>query len=531
MADLPTNILFLLTDQHRVDTLGCYGNPHVRTPALDELARTGTVLDACFTPTAICTPARASLVTGVLPYRHKLLANVERNVAYIERLAPETVATTFPRRLRAAGYNVGLSGKWHVGAHEPAEVGFDGTHFPGWHNPVAHPRYTAWLADRDLVVSEVHDPIRATFPNGRPGNLLAGRLDLPVDATFETFLADDAIAWLERYGAQYAETGRPFFLASHFFGPHLPYLLPGELLDAYDPGLVELPGSMAETFENKPPIQRRYSEHWGYDTLPPETWRRLIAAYWGYVTHIDAQLGRILGALRRLGLDDLTAVIFAADHGEFTGSHRLTDKGPAMYDDIYRIPAILRVPGTAGGTRRGRLTSLLDLTATVVDLAGLPALPDADGDSLLPLLRGESPAPREAILAEFHGHHFPYPQRMIRTRTHKLVVNPESVNELYDLVRDPDELQNIYDDPRGRAARDDLVRRLYLALRARGDNFHHWMATMDPVGALDEPTPVDVFEQAAPGPPSRPGAGSDGERSRRRTQPDRSSSRPDLDGA
>jgi hypothetical protein len=120
---------------------------------------------------------------------------------------------------------------------------------------------------------------------------------------------------------------------------------------------------------------------------------------------------------------------------------------------------------------------------------------------------------------------------MIRTRTHKLVVNPESVNELYDLVHDPDELQNIYDDPRGRAARDDLVRRLYLTLRARGDNFHHWMATMDPVGPLDEPTPVDVFEQAAPGPPSRPGAGSDGEGHRRRTQRDRSSFRADLDGA
>src|SRR6202034_4170709 len=128
--------------------------------------------------------------------------------------------------------------------------------------------------------------------------------------------------------------------------------------------------------------------------------------------------------------------MMTADHGEFTGAHRLHDKGPAMYDQIYRIPALVRVPGGPAGLVRDECVTLMYFTATILDLAGLDPAAAVDGRSLLPLVMGERPPRRETVLAEFHGHHFPYPQRMLRTRTHKLVVNPESTNELYDLVRD-----------------------------------------------------------------------------------------------
>jgi arylsulfatase A-like enzyme len=148
---LPANILFLMTDQHRLDTLGCYGNPHVSTPHLDALAAAGTRFDACFTPSAICTPARASLLTGVLPFRHRLLANYERNVGYSEELSDEFVP--FSRRLREVGYNVGIEGKWHVGKNRgPRDFGFDGAHYPGWHNPIGHPDYRAWLARQEIHI-------------------------------------------------------------------------------------------------------------------------------------------------------------------------------------------------------------------------------------------------------------------------------------------------------------------------------------------------------------------------------------------
>ncbi|MFE4214324.1 sulfatase-like hydrolase/transferase [Streptomyces sp. NPDC056844] len=482
------NLLFLMTDQHRVDTLGCYGNPHVATPNLDRLAATGTRFDRFYTPTAICTPARASLLTGQAPFRHRLLANYERNVGYLEDLRED--AFTFPAALAERDYRLGLIGKWHGGTHRnAASYGFEGPDLPGWHNPVDHPDYLAYLEERGLPPYRISEPIRGTAPGGNPGNLLAARLHQPVEATFEHYLATRAIEHLERYAAG----EEPFFLATHFFGPHLPYLLPDAYFDLYDPELVELPPSVAETFEGKPPVQRNYSAHWAFDTIPIETTRKLIAVYWGYVTLIDEQIGRILTRLDELGLSEDTSVFFTADHGEFTGAHRLHDKGPAMYEDIYRIPGIIRIPGAAPQVR-DELVSLTDCTATLLELAGCDPSPAVDSRSLVPLVEGETPDWPGELVAEFHGHHFPYPQRMIRDDRYKLVVNPESVNELYDLEADPHELSNRYPHPEFEAVRARLMRRLYVLLRDRGDNFYHWMTSMYDIGASDHDPSLSAFE-------------------------------------
>jgi arylsulfatase A-like enzyme len=488
----PTNVLFFLTDQHRTDTLGAYGNRVVRTPVLDAVAAGGTTFDRFYTPTAICTPARASLLSGAAPYRHQLLANYERNVGYREELADDQY--TFGRDLRDAGYDVGLIGKWHVGTRRtPNDYGFDGPHLPGWHNPVDHPEYRAYLSERGLPPYSINDEIRGTFPNGTPGNLLAARLQQPVEATFEYFLAERAIETLRRYAA---EPGRPFFLATHFFGPHLPYIVPSEYFDMYDPDDVTLPRSVAETFEGKPPVQANYSAHWTFDTIPEHVSRKLVAAYWGYTTLIDEQIGRIVDAARELGLYDDAAVFFSADHGEFTGAHRLHDKGPAMYEDIYRVPGIVRLPGGVPGQRSDRFATLLDFTATILDVAGLDPAEAVDGRSLRPLAEGDESGWREDLVLEFHGHHFPYPQRALVTQRFKLVVNPESVNELYDLREDPDELHNRYDDPAHEAVRDELLANLYRQLRDRGDNFYHWMTSMYPVGGKDHDASLSSFEPA-----------------------------------
>ncbi|SFS73871.1 sulfatase-like hydrolase/transferase [Saccharopolyspora flava] len=490
------NVLLLMTDQHRADTLGAYGNPLGLTPHLDELAATGTRFDRWYTPTAICTPARASLLTGQAPFRHKLLANYERNVGYIEDLPAGQF--TFSEALRDNGYNCGLIGKWHVGTAKTAgDFGFDGPDLPGWHNPVDHPDYLAYLAEHDLPRYEISDRIRGTLPNGGPGNLLAARLHQPVEATFEHYLATRAIELMERYAADAREHDTPFFLELSFFGPHLPYIVPDEYFDLVDPGDVPLPRSVAETFHGKPPVQRNYSDHWTFDTMPLETTRKLIAAYWGYVALIDHEIGRVLDAMRRLGLADDTAVLFTCDHGEFTGSHRLHDKGPAMYEDIYRTPGIVRVPGAPGGVVRDEFVSLLDCTATILDLAGVDPEPAVDSRSLLPLVSTSDPVDwQEDIVCEFHGHHFPYPQRMLRTDRYKLVVNPDSVNELYDLHADPDELLNRYPHPEMAEVRTRLLRRLYDLLRDRGDNFYHWMTSMYDVGNVDhDPTLSGLDDQ------------------------------------
>lgn len=488
------NVVFFLTDQHRVDTLGAYGSQVASTPNLDALAASGTRFDRWYTPTAICTPARASLLTGMAPFRHKLLANHERNVGYLEDLREGQF--TFPEALRAAGYNCGLIGKWHAGTEKERDAyGFDGERLEGWHNPVDHPDYLAWLAERGLPGYEISDRIRGTLPNGEPGNLLAARLHQPEEATFEAYLAERTIELLRRYAAERDDSGKPFFLALHYFGPHLPYVVPDEYFDLFDPDDIELPRSVGETFAAKPPVQRNYSKLWSFDTLSEAQSRKLIAVHRGYVTLIDRQIGRVLAVLEELGLTDSTGVFFSSDHGEFTGSHRLHDKGPAMYEDIYRTAGIVRLPGAPEAQVRDEFVSLLDCTATILDWCGLDQSPAVDSRSLVPLVRGERPDWDDEIVAEFHGHHFPLPQRMLRTDRYKLVVNPESVNELYDLLTDPDELLNRYGQPELAAVQRDLTGRLYRRLRDRGDNFHHWMMSMLDVGGLEHDPSLSVLDQ------------------------------------
>lgn len=485
------NVLFLMTDQHRVDTLRCYGNTVIRTPNLDRIADQGTCFERFYTPTAICTPARASLFTGLHPFRHGMFVNPERSGGALAEI-PEQL-TVLSQPLKEAGYQVGHVGKWHIGRDRgPQHYGIDGEHFEGALNPFHLPSYTAWLAEHGYPQFSVSDPVFGVAENGTGrGHLLAGRLNQPAEATMERFITDRARTLLRTYAQRGQQAGAPFWLTSSWFGPHLPYLIPSEYYDMYDPADVQLPASMAETFAGKPAVQRHYCEYWSSDFFDADQWRKLIAVYWGYVTLIDDCIGVLLDELETLGIADRTAVVFTADHGEFTGAHRLNDKGPAMYEDIYRIPGLVRVPGH-GPQRRREFASLVDLAPTILELAGLEPDPGYDGRSLLPLIAGESvPDWRDHIVAEFHGHHFPYSQRMIRDDRYKLVYNPESVNELYDLDQDPSELHNVYTAPSYRAVREELEGRLYRELADRGDPAHAWMSYMSHVGPNGRAEDVD----------------------------------------
>ncbi len=483
MPRRPLNSLSIITDQQRYDTLSCNGAPLCRTPHLDALAAGGVRFTQAYTNTAICTAQRATMLTGLEPHKHGMLANPERNVGYPTELPAGTVPYT--RHLAAAGYRCGLVGKWHLGCERGQDYyGIEGTHLPGWDGPVDHPDYLAYLAERGLPRYATRDAFRGVFPNGQASLLMAATYDGPVEGTYSYYLAERAIAMLRDMAGTRRREGRPFHLSLHFFGPHLPYVVPEEYATMYDPALIGRCPSMAETFCDKPAVQASYSRHWAFDTYPWADWQRIVAMYLGYVTLIDEQIGRVLAALDDLGLADETAVFFSADHAGFVGSHRLADKGPAMYDTIYHIPLLVRLPGEGlAGAVCDDFVTLMDLTPTYLDLAGAPAgadgRPAMDGRSIGPLLRGQRPAdwPEEVFL-QFHGHHFPYPQRGIRTRTHKLVINPADIDELYDLAADPYELHNLAGHPAYAGVARALARRLFRHMEESGDNFRHWMTSL-----------------------------------------------------
>ncbi|ABK03110.1 sulfatase [Arthrobacter sp. FB24] len=496
-----TNILFLMTDQQRIDTMGCYGNRSRHTPYLDGLAARGTVYDRAYTPTAICTPARASLLTGLHPFEHGLLSNFEWNSGHRDELPDGT--PTFADELRKQGYRLGHVGKWHVGRERgPDFYGFEGEHLPGALNTFDNPAYTSWLAEKGFPSFRIVDPVYTVQKDGSQGHLIAGITDQPTEATFEAWLADQTIAKLREFaqthpagGAPGTETAvAPFYLSCHIFGPHLPYLIPRQWYDLVDPATVQLPKSFAETFNGKPLVQQTYAEYWSTDSFTVEEWKKLTAVYWGYVSMIDHEIGRILQTVEELGLNDSTVIMFTADHGEFTGAHRLNDKGPAMYEDIYRIPAIVAAPGQEP-RRESKFVSLQDFTATFIDIADGYA-GNIRGSSLMPSTTAPLPADwRTEMVCEFHGHHFPYAQRMIRNERYKYIANPEGIDEFYDLVSDPDELHNVVTVPAYATQLKTMRLSLYKELVSRGDKFYQWLAFAGDIEPEDRLRPDTALER------------------------------------
>lgn len=458
------NVVIILTDQLRYDVLGVNGSSICRTPALDRLAHQGMRFTNAYTPCGLCTPARASVLTGRYPHKHGLLTNNDMYHAVREDLPDGEVG--FGSLLRDEGWSCGYVGKWHVGVKRlPSDFGFVGMDLPGYGHPGA--LYQEYLEKRALSAPNV---VGETI--GPPG--LSATLSGPVEATIPYFLTEYSNDLLHQFAERRRRSGQPFLLWCNFWGPHTPYFCVEPYASMYDPQAIPPWPNYHDTLAGKPAIHRRFLET-GFETSrkgPWEQWQPVVAKYWGRVTQIDAQIGRILETLDQLGLADDTVVIFGTDHGDSVGQHGgLFDKGPFMYEEVYHVPLIVRWPGqVASDATDGRFVSLVDLMPTILDLAGVPVPVGVDGHSLRPLLQGQEPEdwPDYAV-AEWHGHRFLYSQRMVRWNHYKYVFNPGDVDELYDLEADPHELHNRIDDPEMKELKGHLEQELLQHLKDSRD--------------------------------------------------------------
>jgi arylsulfatase A-like enzyme len=374
----------------------------------------------------------------------------------------------FTQLLSNNDFQVNHVGKWHLDA-PPTAFGAEGEHLEGFIQVWDHPDYQQYLDDRGLPYFD-EDQLEQRVPATDDIPLNAAIDPRPPEAGYSHYLADRAIERIEAA----VENNYPFYLGTHFFGPHRPCILPQKYYEMYDPDDVILPEStVAETFIDKPEIHKEQHYYWGMDDMSRSEMRQFIAAYRGYATYIDEQVGRIIECLEEHGLRDSTAVAFSSDHGGFVTRHKLNDKGPAMYEDIYSIPFIIDVPGfDAGDHQTEEFVSLVDWAPTVLDLADIEIPQMYEGFSLLPLLRGKSPDYwRDEIVCEFNGHHYPFGQRMIRSDQYKLVCNPPEKDELYDLSKDPNELHNRIQNPDYEEIRRNLYDQLGKRLSDRGDSF------------------------------------------------------------
>jgi arylsulfatase A-like enzyme len=472
MSRKPPNILLIVTDQQRRDTVGAYGSPICRTPAMDRLAAEGICFDKAYTPCGLCSPVRCSLLAGVYPHGHEVLTNVALHPIRAS-LRPEGDRLT--PVLKGAGYRQGCVGKWHVSQTQgPLDFGYD--------DHVSLGDYMAWRRGQGIGVPDAMLDYTVQRAELDPA---------PVEHSRPAWLADRTIELMERY----ADGGGPWLLRLDFHGPHFPNVVPEPYKSMYDPAAIPPWPNAADPLDGKPAVQRIKQRHWRTDRMSWADWQPLVATYFGEISLIDAQVGRVLERLDDLGLADDTLVVWTTDHGDTIGAHGICNKDYTMYEEIYLVPLIMRWPGViAPGSRSDRYVHhFLDLFATFSELAAGAVPAGSHGRSLLPILKGE-PAddwPLEAF-CEFHGSHMGlYSMRLLRDDRYSYVYHTNDIDELYDHESDPHQLKNLAGEP---AAGEVLwaLRRRMVDWMARTDDhlYNEWTVlwlTDDPELAAQAP--------------------------------------------
>ncbi len=442
------NILLIYADQHRFDCVGANGHPLVETPNLDRLAREGLNFTQAHTPIPVCVPARNCFVHGQWSTRHLAIANHDTEAPR----PPDPGLPTFGQVLREAGYALGWVGKWHVHPHlGPTDPAY------GFHTYIDEREYYSWRAQRG-------------FPP-RPRDVgWTGGLDpdVPPAATRLAWGADQTLELLESLAHQ----DEPFFIRWDPSEPHLPNVVPEPYASLYPPEAIAPWPSFPDPLVGKPYIQAQMRRTWGVADWTWDQWAPIVGRYLGEIALLDAQIGRLLAALDRLGLADNTLVVYSADHGDMCGGHGMVDKHFIMYDDVVRVPLLARWPARIAprGACDAFVSNAIDLAATFCDVAGAPVPDTFQGQSLSPIFDGAPGNGREDIFCVYHGNQFGlYSQRMVRDRRWKYVWNATAEDELYDLNADPGEIRNLVSEVGCRAQRERLQERLVAWMEQTGD--------------------------------------------------------------
>lgn len=490
MQPRPRNILVIMTDQQRADSLGCLGNPVVRTPHLDRLASRSAIMRNHITPHQICSPSRATLFSGLYARHHGLTRN---GIA----LAPELPLLS--HLMQQAGRRTHGIGKFHF---QPilADAALkmpDSNAF--WSLPEAQDwrgpfygfdtvdiligesvesteggHYARWLKERAPGAAVLYAPENALTPP--PPDLdEVWKAAIPEALHYNSWIADRACDFLT------ATRHDPFFLFVSFPDPHHPFSPPQPWCDMYDP--AEMPGPQVEPGEldampgyvrSGDEAQKSYVDFLR-DPGPPReqgfmmptanvsagSLAMAVAHTYGMISMVDACIGRILARLAHTGLDEETLVVFTSDHGELLGDHGLLRKGPPPYRQLLNVPLLVAGPGIVPGERE-QMTSHVDLRRTLAALSGVQPDQD-DGQDFSQVLRDPKAPGRQTLYAEYHHRVDPdtYNQTIV-TEDWRLTLYPNrpAWGELFNRRTDPGEHRNLWADPGLSSVRSSLVQLL-----------------------------------------------------------------------
>ena len=461
------NILLVMSDQHRADMLGCAGDSGVQTPSLDALADEGARFTRVTCQGPLCMPSRASFMTERYVRDHGVYTNWEE-------IGSDT--PTYVRALREAGYHTALLGKahlyldenlaarhiddlaWRLEALGFSEVLETGDKFvskiPSRYTDSLSAQglleaYTAYIRERSYQ-GENEDGRNATKSVPMWD---ATPMPIPLDSYVDSWHGAQAVQWIEHY-----DRAEPFFLFVGFPGPHDPWDAPAEALDRYRDTDISMPRSTrrpdVEGTGRYGALLRAFLSLSDSSSMTDEAIRGMRRSYAADISVIDDAVGAMVDALRRKSLLDNTWIVYTSDHGEMAGTHGLMSKC-VLYEPAVRVPLVIRPPGGCPSRVVDTLVEHLDVPATLRDVAGAPDVPQSEGRSLLPVVRGDDMTPRELTVSENWGF------AAFETNRYKMVVDEDAVTpcQLFDLEEDPLEDRNVVDDPASKHVVEELLER------------------------------------------------------------------------
>ncbi|RKF17923.1 DUF229 domain-containing protein [Alginatibacterium sediminis] len=449
------NIFFVLCDELRADALGCMGNKQIKTPHIDSLASDSVLFEKSICNTPMCVPSRVSLATG----RHAL-----SHAAVDNMLQPRPTETSLFSLLQAQGYQTFSHGKWHCNI-EPERFGMDSSN-TGTSNLSPPESYISCFGIEDKSTREKSQYKRN---DGEISLIISGKRPSHKDKTLDSIVLENYLDDL----AIRKQAQEPMFAQLSIMDPHTPYLPAEPFASMYEPGDIDMPSSLSDPLDSKPRLQRYFYHARGFDKLDEQDYRKTKAAYYGSVSHVDERVGKLISNLKKQGLYDDSLIVFTSDHGSMMGEHGFVEKWGHMYEPVINTPLLIKMPfGEGAGTRKNGLVESIDIMPTILDLLGLESSSTVHGKSLLPYIRKQSTQHKSLVFAQYYCQGLQdEPAIMVKDETWKLTSYPcgkqlesklfvdhylrmsplfdgaEVLGELYHLVDDPDERNNLFDVP------------------------------------------------------------------------------------
>jgi len=467
MTNKVKNVFMIICDELRADALGYMGNNTIKTPNIDKLANDSVIFEKAYCNTPMCVPSRVSIATGRHALSHGALDNM---------LSPIDDELSFYSILSNNGYKTINHGKWHCNI-APNKFGVS-EHNKG-KNKVSEVEKSVTcfgITDRELRKKTIYKRNYGEVPL-----IIHGIRPSHKDDTLDSVMTKNYLDDLDKIN-----NDTNVFARLSIMDPHTPYFPSEPYASMYDYKQLPMPESLNASLDKKPVLQRYFHEVRGFNLLDEEDYRKCKASYYGLVSHVDERVGKVISKLKELNLYDESIIIFISDHGSMMGEHGFVEKWGHMYEQVMRIPLLIKFPKNAyAGKRLDSFVESIDVMPTLLDMLGINIPSNVHGKSLIPYIQGDVKDHKEEVYAQYYcGSLQNEPALMVRDKKWKLTYYPEGndlenyllndhhlkmteffeketvLGELYNMEDDPNEINNLFEDPKYSSIKDTYIKKL-----------------------------------------------------------------------